>query len=137
MRPQCAGSVTRPLPTFPAEFYTGVDVTITNKGYSYTVYEAYDASCQAVVQEISLPNLGHTRYLYDYAHGKMWTMRSAKDDVPASCTMTDLDPSNPFVHEDGVALASSARFLAFHKNSRYIPRADLGYPDVRCACESA
>ena len=129
----CAGPIGRPLPTFPAEFYTGIDVSITNKGYAYTVYEAYDAKCQAVVQEIFLPTLGHTRYLYDYAHGTLWTVRGATADAPASCSQTSMDASNPFVHEDGVALASSARFLSFHKDSRYIPRAQLGYPDVRCA----
>jgi hypothetical protein len=126
----------RPLPTFPAEFYTGIDVAITNKGYGYTVYEAFDSSCQAVVQEVFLPTKGHTRYLYDYRGQKLWTVRSGNGGVAPACTARPLDAGSAFVHEDGLQLSSAARFLSYHKDSKYIPRAKLGNPIVRCAAVS-
>jgi hypothetical protein len=134
VRSICEGAapIVRPMPVFPSTFYSGIDVSITNKGFTYTVYESYDAGCQAVVQEIFLPTLGHTRYLYDYRSQRRWTIRSASKNSPGSCMSQDLDPNNPFVHEDGVQLASAQRFLSFHKDAVYVPRAQLNNPQVRC-----
>ena len=131
------GALTRPLPEFPREFYTGVDVSINNRGYGYTIYEAYDSTCQAVVQEIYMPDRGHVRYLYDYQNQRFWIIRSATKSAQASCSAKPLDRNNAFVHEDGRKLASAAHFLSFHKKSRYVTRKQAGYPEVRCASTAA
>lgn len=130
----CAGSISPPFPKFPDEFYTGIDVNIVNKGYSYTVYESYDRSCDAALQEILLPTLGHTRYLYDYKNQKLWTIRQGTPEKPGgTCSSRPLDPKDPFVKEDGVHLTNAQHFLGLNPNSEYQTRESEGYPTVRCA----
>ena len=128
-----AGTLAQPFPKFPNEFYTGIDVNIVDRGYSYTIYESYDKSCDAAVQEIFLPTLGHTRYLYDYKNQKLWTMRQGTPEKPkGQCTSRPLDPKDPFVREDGVHLTSAQHYLGLNPNSEYQSRESEGYPTVRC-----
>jgi hypothetical protein len=132
-----AGPVTPKFPEIPNEFYTGVDVNIENKGYSYTIYEAYDKSCGegrgAVLQGTYLPDKGHVRYLYDYKNNNIITLLRDQATPKGTCTVQPLDPKFPFVKAGEQGLVPAQHFLDLNPQSAYKSRRDLKYPDVRYA----
>lgn len=121
------------MPSVPPTFYAGVDVAITNQGYTYTAYEAFDASCQAIFQEAHLPARGHVRYVYDYSNNVRWTIQEATESgQEAGCSSEGLDTANPFVSTDGRTFAPAQSFLALNSDAEYVPRAAMPSPLSRC-----
>eukprot|EP00892_Ulva_mutabilis_P012817 jgi/Ulvmu1/9908/UM057_0065.1 len=107
----------KPLPTtpaFPESFHTGIEASITEKGYTFHLYESYSASCNSVMFSFYSQIAGYMRILTDYNNNKMIRMHPPNSTHPmGSCASVPLDPKSSMVAFEGGRLASSARFLGF------------------------
>lgn len=115
----------------------GIEASITEKGYTFHVYESYSAACNSAMFSFHSALAGYVRVLTDYKNGKMWQMFAPNATYPNGvCTSEPLDPKNNLVVFEGNQIASSARFLGFLSSSgvaaEFQPPA-AGFPDlVRC-----
>lgn len=92
----------------------GIEATITEKGYTFHVYESYSAACNSVMFSFHNPGAGYMRILTDYKNSKMWHMHPPNATFPKGvCTSEPLDPNSSMVSFAGKRLTSAGRFLGF------------------------
>ena len=92
----------------------GIEASITDKGYTFHLYESYSAACNAVMFSFFNLEAGCVRILTDYNNNKMVHMHPPNATHPNGvCVSLPLDPNSNMVAFEGGQLASSARFLGF------------------------
>jgi hypothetical protein len=122
-------------PDFPDQFHSAIQVSIQDKGYSYVLYESYDYTCNAVVQEYYSSHFGHSRLLFNFrdnsAENRLWRMYAPNTTYPKGiCVSQRMEAEVPYENVDGKHVATTKHFLGLRDdNMEYVDE----HKPVRCA----
>jgi hypothetical protein len=130
----CAAAIKPTAPEFPEQFHTAIQISISEKGYSFVMYEAYDYSCNAVVQEYFSSAEGHMRLLFDFKGSRLWRMHGPNNTYPHGvCSSEPIVAEVPFEDVSGKHVAATQSFLgARSRDWTYEPRNAANNTEVRC-----